>query len=148
MPSVFVDSVVLSIVCFAVSLSLAKIFAKKHGYRVQANQELIALGSANVFASFFLAYPCSAALSRSTLQEKVGGKTQIAGLVSCAIILTVLLLLAPFLYHLPKVSRLFYSSLVFQQQNSEIKLLIILTHITLISLTCYSVPYLALFWWR
>ncbi|KAH9403861.1 hypothetical protein TYRP_014372 [Tyrophagus putrescentiae] len=102
MPSVFVDSVVLSIVCFAVSLSLAKIFAKKHGYRVQANQELIALGSANVFASFFLAYPCSAALSRSTLQEKVGGKTQIAGLVSCAIILTVLLLLAPFLYHLPK----------------------------------------------
>ncbi|KAI2810169.1 hypothetical protein BLOT_001327 [Blomia tropicalis] len=102
MPAVFVDSLILSIVCFAVSLSLAKIFAKKHGYRVDPNQELVALGSANVFSSFFLSYPSSAALSRSTLQEKVGGRTQIAGLVSCAIILTVLLLLAPFLYHLPK----------------------------------------------
>src|SRR5699024_8787799 len=85
-------------------LSLAKIFAKKHGHRVDANQELVALGSANLLSSFFLAYPASAALSRSTLQEKVGGKTQIAGLVSCAIILTVLLLLAPYLYHLPKVT--------------------------------------------
>jgi MFS superfamily sulfate permease-like transporter len=37
------------------------------------------------------------------IQERVGGKTQIAGLVSCGVILTVLLLLAPFLYHLPKV---------------------------------------------
>ena len=103
MPSVFVDSVVLSIVCFAVSLSLAKIFAKKHGYEVRANQELVALGAANAVSSFFLCYPCSAALSRSTLQEKVGGRTQVAGLVSSAIIMTVLLLLAPYLYYLPKV---------------------------------------------
>lgn len=103
MSEVFVDSVILSIVCFAVSLSLAKIFAKKHNYEVRPNQELLALGSANIFSSFFLAYPSSAALSRSTLQEKAGGKTQIAGLVSSAIILTVLLLLAPYLYHLPKV---------------------------------------------
>lgn len=106
MPNVFLDAVILSIVCFAVSLSLAKIYAKKHNYRVDANQELVALGSANLISSFFLSYPCSAALSRSTLQEKVGGKTQIAGLVSCGIILTVLLFLAPYLYHLPKVRHL------------------------------------------
>ncbi|KAH9521111.1 hypothetical protein DERF_004787 [Dermatophagoides farinae] len=102
MPNIFFDSLVLSIICFAVSLSLAKIFAKKHGHQIRPNQELFALGTANIFSSFFMAYPCSAALSRSTLQEKIGGKTQIAGLVSSAIILTVLLFLAPFLYHLPK----------------------------------------------
>ena len=94
---------IIGIVTFAVSLSLAKIFAKKHRYEVDANQELIALGSANVFSSFFLAYPASAALSRSTIQERIGGKTQVAGIFSCLVILTVLLLLAPFLYHLPKV---------------------------------------------
>ncbi|XP_027196471.2 solute carrier family 26 member 10-like [Dermatophagoides pteronyssinus] len=101
-PNIFFDSLILSIICFAVSLSLAKIFAKKHGHHIRPNQELFALGTANIFSSFFLAYPCSAALSRSTLQEKIGGKTQIAGIISSIIILTVLLFLAPFLYHLPK----------------------------------------------
>ncbi|CAG2163965.1 unnamed protein product [Oppiella nova] len=99
---VLVDCVIIGIVTFAVSLSLAKISAKNHKYDVDANQELIALGSANLVSSFFLAYPASAALSRSTIQDKIGGKTQIAGIVSCLVILCVLLLLAPFLYHLPK----------------------------------------------
>lgn len=40
-------------------------------------QELLALGCANVFASFFACYPCSASLSRSLVQEKTGGKTQV-----------------------------------------------------------------------
>lgn len=101
-PEIFMDCLIIGIVTFAVSLSLAKIFAKKHRYEVNANQELKALGTANIFSSFFMAYPASAALSRSTIQERIGGKTQIAGLVSCGVILTVLLFLAPFLYHLPK----------------------------------------------
>ncbi|CAG2109629.1 unnamed protein product, partial [Medioppia subpectinata] len=99
---ILIDCVIIGVVTFAVSLSLAKIYAKKHKYDIDPNQELIALGSANVFSSFFLAYPASAALSRSTIQEKIGGKTQIAGIFSCLVILCVLLLLAPFLYHLPK----------------------------------------------
>lgn len=102
-PKIFLDSLILGIVCYAVSLSLAKLFAKKNRYQVDANQELIAFGAANVFASFFQSYPASAALSRSVLQEKVGGKTQVAGFVSCIIILFVLLFLGPSLYYLPKV---------------------------------------------
>ncbi|CAG2163251.1 unnamed protein product [Oppiella nova] len=43
--SIIMDSLVIAIVAFAVSLSLAKIFAKKHKYKIDANQELIALGS-------------------------------------------------------------------------------------------------------
>jgi MFS superfamily sulfate permease-like transporter len=102
-PDIFLDCLVIGIVCFAVSLSLVKIFSKKHKYEINANQELIALGTANVFSSFFLAYPASGALSRSTVQERIGGKTQIAGLVSCGVLLTVLLFLGPFLYETPKV---------------------------------------------
>lgn len=103
MSYIFIDSAIIGIVCYAVSLSLAKIFAKKHKYEVEPNQELIALGAANVFSSFFLAYPAAAALSRSTLQFKIGGKTQIAGLFSCIIILFVILFLGELLYHLPRV---------------------------------------------
>lgn len=98
----FVDSLIIAIVIFAISLSMAKTFAKKHRYDVDANQELIALGSANAFSSFFLSYPSSASLSRSAIQEKIGGKTQITGLISCAFILLVIYFLGPFLYHLPK----------------------------------------------
>ncbi|RWS19924.1 solute carrier family 26 member 10-like protein, partial [Leptotrombidium deliense] len=96
------DCIALAIVTFAISLSLAKIFAKKHKYRIKPNQELIALGTANTIASFFACYPCSASLSRSSVLERTGGKTQIAGIVSSAIILVVLLFLGPLLYDLPK----------------------------------------------
>lgn len=96
------DSFAIAMVAFAVSLSMAKLLSKKHKYLIRPNQELLALGCANIFASFFACYPCSASLSRSLVQEKTGGKTQIAGLVSCVILLVVLLALAPMFYDLPK----------------------------------------------
>ena len=104
MKSLIVDSLIIGIVSFAVLLSLAKIYAKKNKYKINPNQELIAIGSANIFSSFFSCYPCAASLSRSSVQEKTGGKTQIASLVSCIIILVVLLFLGPLFYHLPKVN--------------------------------------------
>lgn len=96
------DSFAIAMVAFAVSLSMAKLLSKKHKYVIRPNQELLALGCANVFASFFACYPCSASLSRSLVQERAGGKTQVAGLVSCCILLIVLLALAPMFYDLPK----------------------------------------------
>ena len=102
--SLIVDALVIAIVIFAVSLSLAKIYAKKHKYKIDANQELIALGSANLFSSLFACYPSSASLSRTSVQERTGGKTQVAGLVSSLAMLVFLLYLGPLLYHLPKVS--------------------------------------------
>jgi solute carrier family 26 protein len=101
--SLIMDALVMAIVTFAVSLSLAKIFAKKHKYKIDANQELIALGSANVFSSLFACYPSSASLSRSSVQERTGGRTQVVGLVSSLAMLVFLLYLGPLLYHLPKV---------------------------------------------
>ncbi len=103
-PQLIPDSIVISIVAFAISLSLAKIFAKKNKYSVDANQELIAIGCSNLFSSMFSCYPCAASLSRSSVQDKTGGKTQIAGLVSCLVILIVLLFLGPLLFDLPKVN--------------------------------------------
>ena len=96
------DCVAIAIVSFTVCASLGKIYAKEHKYKVIPNQELIAMGSANIFSSFFFCFPCSSSLSRSAVQSIAGGRTHIASLVSCLLILIVLLFLAPLLYHLPK----------------------------------------------
>ena len=96
------DCIAIAIVSFTVCASLGKIYAKEHKYKVVPNQELIAMGAANIFSAFFACFPCSSSLSRSAVQSIAGGKTHIASLVSCLLLLIVLLFLAPLLYHLPK----------------------------------------------
>lgn len=96
------DSFSVAIVVFAITLSMAKLFAKKHNYEINPNQELIALGSANIISSFFLCFPCGTSLSRSLVQERAGGKTQLASFISCLFLLFVLLYLAPLFSALPK----------------------------------------------
>ncbi|ODN04049.1 Prestin [Orchesella cincta] len=100
-PDVLVDSLIIAVVAYAISISMAKIFASKHQYKVGPNQELLANGTSNIFGSFFGCAPISASLSRSLIQEQIGGKTQLAGLFSCSIILLVLLWLGPFFVTLP-----------------------------------------------
>uniref|UniRef100_A0A6I8PPR1 Solute carrier family 26 member 5 n=1 Tax=Ornithorhynchus anatinus TaxID=9258 RepID=A0A6I8PPR1_ORNAN len=73
---VYVDAIAIAIVGFSVTISMAKIFAIKHGYQVDGNQELIALGICNFFGSLFQTFSISCAISRSLVQEGTGGKTQ------------------------------------------------------------------------
>ena len=96
-----VDSLVLAVVCFAIAFSMGKIFMKKFGYQVHANQELLAQGSANVFASFFSCFPATASLSRTAVMGEYA-ISHVASLVSCLILLLFLLFFAPALAHLPK----------------------------------------------
>jgi len=100
-PNILLDTVILAIVVYALSLSMAKIFARKSQYQIDSNQELYALGASNVLGSFFSCVPVSASLSRSVLQYATGGKTQIASLVSCALLTIVLLWVGPIFETLP-----------------------------------------------
>lgn len=100
-PHIIVDAIVIAVVCFAIALSVGKIYAKKHGYEVRANQEFLSQGAANTFASFFLCFPATASLSRTAMQGQYG-KSHVASLISCAFLLLVLLVLAPLLTCLPK----------------------------------------------
>ncbi|KAI1288506.1 Sulfate transporter [Halotydeus destructor] len=95
------DACAIAMVSYAIGLSLAKIFARRHRYEIDANQELLALGTADIFGSFFGCYPCAAALARSMVLERAGGKTQVTSLVASSLILIVLLYVGPFMYHLP-----------------------------------------------
>ncbi|XP_006003851.2 sulfate transporter-like [Latimeria chalumnae] len=102
LPNVAADAVPIAIIGFATTISLAELFAKKHKYTIDANQEMIALGMCNVVPAFFYSFASSAALAKTLLKESTGAHTQLNGLVSCGVLLLVLLLLAPLFYSLQK----------------------------------------------
>ncbi|XP_070477990.1 solute carrier family 26 member 10 isoform X1 [Equus przewalskii] len=115
LPRIVADSLPVALVTFAVSASLASIYADKYSYTIDSNQELLAHGVSNLISSLFSCFPNSATLATTSLLVDAGGNTQLlrlrstpptlqlAGLFSCAVVLSVLLWLGPFFYYLPKV---------------------------------------------
>nr|XP_053646186.1 solute carrier family 26 member 6-like [Cherax quadricarinatus] len=101
LPAVAMDSVFICVISFTVSFSMAKIFAKRHNYPIDATQELYAMGVSNFFGSFFGCAPISASFSRTLILEGVGGKTQLSSLVCCSLLLFVLLFVGPLFETLP-----------------------------------------------
>ncbi|KAM7418168.1 hypothetical protein PAMA_017696 [Pampus argenteus] len=101
-PNVAVDAFSIAIVGFAITVSLSEMFAKKHGYKVDANQEMYAIGFCNILPSFFRCFTTSAALTKTLVKESTGCQTQVSGLVSALILLLVLLVIAPLFYSLQK----------------------------------------------
>ncbi|XP_057711296.1 prestin isoform X2 [Corythoichthys intestinalis] len=88
--SLVTDAFAIAIVGFSMGISLAKIFALKHNYSVDSNQELIALGLCNFISSFFQTFTITCSMSRSLVQESTGGKTQVAGLLGSLLVLLVI----------------------------------------------------------
>lgn len=99
-----IDSFTIAMVSYTVSVSMALIFAQQQNYEIDFNQELLAMGAGNLVGSFFSCMPFSTSLSRSTIQQSVGGKTQIASIISCSLLAIVLLWVGPFFEVLPRVS--------------------------------------------
>ncbi|MEQ2312806.1 hypothetical protein AMECASPLE_034984 [Ameca splendens] len=100
---IIVDAFTVAIVGYAITISLGKTFALKHGYKVDSNQELVAAGLCNAIGGLFQCYAVTASLSRSLVQESTGGKTQVAGLVSSVIVLITVLKIGSLFEDLPKV---------------------------------------------
>uniref|UniRef100_A0A8D3A9F3 Solute carrier family 26 member 6, like 2 n=1 Tax=Scophthalmus maximus TaxID=52904 RepID=A0A8D3A9F3_SCOMX len=96
------DAFAVAIVGYAINISLGKTFALKHGYKVDSNQELVALGLSNTVGSFFQCYSVTCSLSRSLIQESTGGKTQVAGVISSIIVLITVLKIGALFEDLPK----------------------------------------------
>ncbi|KAG5682407.1 hypothetical protein PVAND_011760 [Polypedilum vanderplanki] len=96
------DSIAISIVSYSITVSMALILGQKLKYEINFNQELLAMGLGNIFGSFFSCFPYSASLSRSLIQQNVGGKTQLASLISCVLLFFVLMWIGPFFEDLPR----------------------------------------------
>ena len=83
------------------SVSTARIFAAKHHYEIDANQELIALGAANLSAGLFQGFTVDASLSSTATGEAAGVQTQLSSIISAILIIVTVAVLAPFFTALP-----------------------------------------------
>jgi high affinity sulfate transporter 1 len=86
----------IAVVSLADTSVLSRTFALRAGTRVDQDQELLALGAANVGSALFGGFPISASTSRTPVAEAAGGKTQLTGLIG-AVAIVGLLILAPWL---------------------------------------------------
>ena len=93
---------VIALVAFMESISMAKAMATRTKQRVDANQELIGQGLANVSGSFFQSYPVTGSFSGSAINLQAGAKTGFAGVFNGLFVGLTLLLLTGYLYHLPQ----------------------------------------------
>lgn len=83
------------------SIAIGKNLAAKHGYELEAGQELLALGLSNVIGSLFSSYPVTGSFSRSAVNNATGAQTQLAGLVTSLVMLCTLKWLTPLFNFLP-----------------------------------------------
>ena len=99
----FSTAITLALVAFMEAISVAKAIEEKHkDYQVDANQELIALGSSNIIGSLFQSYPTTGGFSRTAVNDQAGAKTGVAPLITAAIISVVLSFFTDWFYYLPK----------------------------------------------
>ncbi|HCD9746649.1 SulP family inorganic anion transporter [Pseudomonas aeruginosa] len=87
------DATGITVVSFCSAMLTARSFAARHGYSINANHELVALGLANIGAGVSQGFAISGADSRTAVNDMVGGKTQLVGVVAALVIAATLLLL-------------------------------------------------------
>lgn len=89
------------LVSFGSGIITVRSFATRSGETVDANKELIGLSAGNLAAGFFGAFPISVSDSRTAISFSAGGRSQVVGLVSAAILIATLLYLGEILRILP-----------------------------------------------
>lgn len=100
--TLFPIALTISLVGFAESFAVAKTIQAKHkNYRLNANQELTALGLANFGASFFQGYPVTGGFSRTAVNNDAGAKTTMSSIFSAILIVLTLLFFTGLFYNLP-----------------------------------------------
>ena len=93
----------ISLIGFMESIAVAKAVQAKHkDYKVSPNQELIALGAANIGGAFFQAFPVNGGFSRTAVNDQAGAQSPLASIISAALIILTLLFLTPLFYFLPQ----------------------------------------------
>ncbi|PSS34558.1 Sulfate transporter 4.1 like [Actinidia chinensis var. chinensis] len=100
--SLIPTAILITGVAILESVGIAKALAAKNGYELDSNQELFGLGVANIFGSFFSAYPTTGSFSRSAVNHESGAKTGLTGIVMGIIMGCALLFLTPLFEYIPQ----------------------------------------------
>jgi MFS superfamily sulfate permease-like transporter len=82
--------------------AIGRMFARKHGYRLDSDQEFLALAGANLAAGLGQGFPTSGGMSQSLVNESSGAKTPLSGFIASLLILLVILFLSGLLRFLPQ----------------------------------------------
>jgi MFS superfamily sulfate permease-like transporter len=83
------------------SLGSARAFAARYRYEIDPDQELIALGAANLNAGLFQGFTVDASLSSTATADEAGARTQLSSIVTAALVIVTVIVLAPLFYNLP-----------------------------------------------
>uniref|UniRef100_A0A8C0VAT1 Solute carrier family 26 member 9 n=1 Tax=Cyanistes caeruleus TaxID=156563 RepID=A0A8C0VAT1_CYACU len=92
----------LAIVGYVINLAMGRTLAAKHGYDVDPNQEMLALGCSNFFGSFFKIHVICCALSVTLAVDGAGAKSQVASFFVALVVMVTMLSLGIYLEPLPK----------------------------------------------
>ena len=98
------SAVLISVVGFVESVSVAQTLAAKRRERIDPNRELIGLGAANLAAGFSGGYPVTGGFARSVVNFDAGARTPMAGVITALGIGLTALLLTPLFQQLPKAT--------------------------------------------
>jgi SulP family sulfate permease len=100
------DLLPLALGCFLLGMvetaALGRMFAVKHGYRFDPNQELLGIAGANVMAGLGHGFPVSGGMSQSLVNESGGARTPLSGLIAALLMLLIVLFLSGVLRYLPQ----------------------------------------------
>ena len=96
----------LGMACFLLAAvetaAIARMFGQKHGYRVDTNQEFLALAGANLAAGVGRGFPVSGGMSQSLVNEGAGAKTPLSTFVAALLVLVVVVFFSGLLHDLPQ----------------------------------------------
>src|SRR5581483_4856797 len=102
--SLAIASISIALLTYTEGILLARAFAAKNGYEVAPNQELVALGLADISTGLFQGFAITGSQARTTISDSTGGKTQVASLVAAITLALFLLFLTPVIAQLPQVA--------------------------------------------
>ncbi len=102
--SLLTSAITIALIGYMASIAMAKRLAVSQRDEIDANQELIGLGLANLAAGFFQGFPVAGGFSRSAVNADAGAKTSVSAIITAAVIALTLLVLTPLFYYLPKVA--------------------------------------------
>jgi sulfate permease, SulP family len=89
--SLLLPAIGVAIVGYTDNVLTARAFASRRGYRIDANQELLALGTANLSAGLLRGFPVSSSASRTAIGDSLGSRSQLHSLVALGVVVSVLL---------------------------------------------------------
>ena len=92
----------ISLVAVGDTISTSTGFAARRGYEVDGDQEMVGIGSANLFASLFQGFPVSTSGSRTAVAEQAGAKTQLTGVFAAVLVLAMLLFIPGLVQNMPQ----------------------------------------------